>query len=284
MKISELYQEKRPVFSFEIFPPKKEQGIGVLYQTLDELRHYAPDFISVTYGAGGAGVHSKTREIAEKIQNDFHVPALHHLTGINSTKAEMTERLAVLKAAGIENILALRGDRVPGMAPSQDFLHATELIAAIHQDPAFSIGAACYPEGHIEELATCENGRHLKAKADAGADFFISQLFFQNDSFYRLQEVAEQAQVARPISAGIMPLTNKDQLQRMIFMCGASLPAELIKLIYRYEDDPASLKAAGIEYAIKQIEDLLKHGVDGIHLYAMNQSEFVKAVFEAVKK
>lgn len=185
-----------------------------------------------------------------------------------------------LRAAGVKTVLALRGDLVDGQQPA-DFRYACELIPRL-KEVGLCVGAAAYPEGHIDCLDPRENIRHLRAKQDAGADFFITQLFFNNDDFYRFREAAESAGVTAPISCGIMPFLGKSQIQRMVFLCGSSLPAPIIKLLAKYEDDPASLRQAGIEYACNQLVDLGRHGVDGLHVYAMNQPDIACAAAEAV--
>lgn len=277
MKIKNCYQQKKPVVSLEFFPPKKETGIETIYQTLEAFKGVRPDFISVTYGAAGSKSDNKTLELASIIKNKYGIEPLHHLSCVANTKEEMQRLLTEIKGAGIENILALRGD-IPVEAEvfPKDFRYAKDLIASIKETSHFSVGAACYPEGHIDQLTGSENIDYLKEKMDAGADFFISQLFFNNDVFYRLVEAANKGQVFAPISAGIMPILSRGQVEKMIFMCGTSLPSELIKIIHKYQDSVEDLQKAGLEYALNQMEDLLKHGVDGIHVYAMNRPVVAK--------
>lgn len=277
MKIKNFYQQSKPVVSFELFPPKKETAIETIYQTLEELKGIQPDFISVTYGAAGSRADNKTLELASMIKRDYGIEPLHHLSCIANTKEEIQQLLADIKAEGVENVLALRGDLpADSDACSSDFVFAKDLIASIKENDDFSVGAACYPEGHIDQLAGVENIDHLKAKEEAGADFFISQLFFDNDVFYRLIEDARNGQVFTPISAGVMPILSRGQVEKMIFMCGTSLPSELIKIIHKYEHSIEDLRKAGLEYALKQIDDLLAHGVDGVHVYAMNRPVVAK--------
>lgn len=277
MKIENCYAQKKPVVSLEFFPPKKEAGIETIYQTLEEMKAVRPDFISVTYGAAGSKTDNKTLALAATIKNKYGFEPLHHLSCIANTKEEINQLLKEIKDEGVENILALRGDiPVNSQATPKDFVYAKDLIASIKQTTDFSVGAACYPEGHIDQLASTENIDHLKAKIDAGADFFVSQLFFNNDAFYRLVEEARNQQVFAPISAGVMPILSRGQVEKMIFMCGTSLPSELIKIIHKYEHSIEDLRKAGLEYALKQIDDLVKHGVDGVHVYAMNRPVVAK--------
>lgn len=278
MKIHELYTTKKPVISLEIFPPKKDAAIETVYQTLEELKDVKPDFISVTYGAGGQGKVNKTLEIAAKIKQEYGIESLHHLTCIMNDRAQIQQILTEIKAQGVENILALRGD-VPADCTEfpNDFVYAKDLIREVKAAGGFSIGAACYPEGHIDRLAASENMEHLLAKEAAGADFFVSQLFFDNTSFYRLVEEARAAGIKAPIAAGVMPILSRGQVEKMIFMCGTSLPSELIKIIHKYEHDIEDLRKAGLEYALQQMDDLIAHGVDGIHIYTMNRPVVAKS-------
>lgn len=284
MKIHELYQQKKPVISLEIFPPKKESGLQSLTAMLDEVEQLHPDFISVTYGAGGTAVNNKTLAIAKMLEVDHHIPALHHITGVGKTKAELEQLLGTIQRAGIENLLALRGD-LPLDAPNvgHDFPLAKDLIHFAKKFGDFSAAAACYPEGHIERLASTENPQHMLAKQEAGADFFISQLFFDNDFFYRMEENARQAGITKPISAGVMPIMSRSQVEKMIFMCGASLPSKLIKLIHKYEYNQDDLRKAALDYAIEQCQELIAHGVDGVHLYSMNRPVVAKTALHILK-
>lgn len=258
-------------FSVEMFPPKGQLTLDAARKVVEGLRAASPDFISVTCSAGGSGNGhgGQTVAIAELIQNEAATPAVAHFTCVSATASSV--------ATEVE---ALRGDLVDGQQPA-DFRYACELIPRL-KEAELCVGAAAYPEGHIDCLDPRENIRHLRAKQDAGADFFITQLFFNNDDFYRFREAAESAGVTAPISCGIMPFLGKSQIQRMVFLCGSSLPAPIIKLLAKYEDDPASLRQAGIEYACNQLVDLGRHGVDGLHVYAMNQPDIACAAAEAV--
>ena len=279
MKISELYKRGKTVFSLEVFPPKKTAGVETIYETLDGLRDVAPDFISVTYGAGGNVADNKTRSIAEIIKKEYGIESMAHLTCVSTSKADAGAILDDFSAHGIENILALRGDISPDRPPKDDFSHASDLASFIKAHGGFDVGGACYPEVHPEAADSKEDVENLKKKVDAGATFLITQLFFDNDCFMRFSERAVKAGVTVPVSAGIMPVTNKRQIERMVTMCGASIPRKLAKLMSKYADDPESLAAAGIEYASRQIRDLVKEGVSGIHLYTMNNPAVANSIY-----
>lgn len=285
MKISSLFGQGKTVFSFEIFPPKKTSSIETIYNTLEELKDLKPAFISVTYGAGGtlteAG-HSKTCEIASIIKNKYNVTPVAHLTCVNSTKAQVEAELNALKANGIENILALRGDINPDIPPCSDFKHASDLVEFIKERGDFHISGACYPEGHADAESKEQDILNLKKKTDAGVTHLMSQLFFDNQHFYDFLENARNAAVSVPVEAGIMPVTNKSQIERMVTMCGASLPQKFVKAMQRFENNPEALRDAGIVYAIDQIVDLISNGVDGIHLYTMNNPYVARKISEAI--
>lgn len=283
MKITELFNNNpKAVFSFEVFPPKKTSPIESVYSKLEEICDLKPDFISVTYGAGGTGGHSRTSEIASKIKRDFGIESVAHLTCVNSTKADIDATLADLKANNIENILALRGDYIEGVERKTDFMHASDLCSYIKANGDFDLGGACYPEVHGEAKDEVEDVLNLRKKVEAGAEHLISQLFFDNSVFYRFIERTRIAGINVPIEAGIMPVTNKNQIERMVSMCGASLPAKFAKIMHKYEHNPEALRDAGIAYAVEQIVDLLANGVDGIHLYTMNNPYVARKISEAV--
>lgn len=267
--------------SFEIFPPKGELSIESARTIAQELAKLDPAFISVTYSAGGSGNKQATAEIAAMIQDDHDVPAVAHLTCAGASQQSISAAIADMKDRGIRNVLALRGDLPEGYEPG-DFRYAKDLIPVL-ADAGFCVGAAAYPEGHIDCDSLRLNVEHLRQKQDAGASFLVTQLFFDNDCFYRFREGAEAAGITVPITAGIMPFMSKAQIQRMVFMCGASLPSPIIKLLARYEDDPASLRQAGIEYACRQLTDLQAHGVEGLHVYTMNNPEIARAASCALK-
>ncbi len=282
MTIKSLFAEKK-VFSFEVFPPKKSSSIATIYQTLAELSDLRPDFISVTYGAGGNSADNSTCEIASVIKNRYNINALAHLTCINSGKDDVDAVLTALQQENITNILALRGDINPDHKGQGDFRYASELIEYIKGKGDFSIGGACYPEGHLEAESSVSDIRFLKQKVDAGADHLISQLFFDNNLFYSFVEKAEIAGIRVPIQAGIMPVVNKKQIERMVSLCGVSLPAKFAKTMQRFEHNSEALRDAGIAYAVNQIIDLIANGVDGIHLYTMNNPYIARKIAESVK-
>lgn len=266
MKIADLYRTDKTIVSFEIFPPKKDSDIETIYAAIEGLTALKPDFISVTFGAGGA-MHGNavTSEIVRQIRDKHGIEALSHLTCAGADKS-IDGTVLELKLKGIENILALRGDAVP----NGSYRFAKDLITDL-QGRGFCIGAAAYPEGHIDCDSLDIDILHLKQKQDAGAAFFISQLFFDNTLFYRFWEKARKAGITVPVSAGIMPILSKSQIARMIFMCGASLPAPIIKLINKYGDEGESLIKAGVEYSLNQMQDLADNKADGIHIYTMNK-------------
>lgn len=282
MKIEQIFKEKKTVFSFEIFPPKTTSSIQTIYNTLDELADLNPDYISVTYGAGGSVRDNKTIELSSLVKNKYNIEAVAHLTCINSTKEDIDYYLKSLEKNNIENILALRGDKPLTGEIKGEFTHASELIKYIdHKN--FNIAAACYPEGHVENKGLVNEVLNMKRKQDAGATYFISQLFFDNNEFYKFQEEAYNAGIVIPIEAGIMPVTNKKQIERMVSLSGASLPKKFIKIMEKYEYDKEALRDAGIAYAVEQIVDLVSTGVDGIHLYVMNNSYLARKITESIK-
>ncbi len=283
MKISKVFKNNnRAVLSFEVFPPKKTSPIESVYSKLEEICALKPDFISVTYGAGGTGGHSRTCEIASKIKNDFGVESVAHLTCVNGTKADIDATLEDFRVHNIENILALRGDIVEGIEPKKDFIYASDLCAYIKSKGDFDVAGACYPEVHGEAKDEVEDILNLRKKVDAGAEHLISQLFFDNSVYYRFLERSRIAGINVPIEAGIMPVTNKSQIERMVSMCGASLPSKFVKIMQKYDSKPEALRDAGIAYAVEQIVDLLANGVDGIHLYTMNNPYVARKISEAV--
>lgn len=283
MKISDKFKQGRAVLSFEVFPPKKDMPHEVIYNTLEELAKLSPDFISVTYGSGGSNP-GITCEVVSKIIHEHNIDALAHITCINSTKEQVKTVLDDFAANGIENVLALRGDRVPDVEPKNDFKYSSELTLFIKQNSNFSVAGACYPETHCDSANATEDILNLRHKIDAGVENLITQLFFDNSAFYNFRERCACASINVPISAGIMPVTNKKQIERMVSMCGASLPAKFSKIMQKYGDNPEALRDAGIAYAIEQIVDLLANDVDGIHIYTMNNAVLAKQIYDAIKK
>lgn len=280
MKIKDLFEHKT-VFSFEVFPPKKTSSVDVIYKTLDELKDLKPDFISVTFGAGGSSNNQFACDVASKIKENGITPMIH-LPSINYTKEEISATLEEIKRRGIENILALRGDKNPDIEPKNDFPHASDLITYIKAHGDFDIAGACYPECHPDADTIIDDIMNLKKKVDAGATHLISQLFFDNNFFYEFREKTKLAGIDVPIEAGIMPVVNKNQIERMVTTCGASLPRKFVRIMQKYENNPEALRDAGIAYAINQIVDLIASGVDGIHLYTMNNPYVARKISEAV--
>ena len=280
MKIRELF-DKKIIFSLEVFPPKKTSSVDVIYKTLEELGDIHPDFISVTFGAGGSGNSRYALDIASKISENGIIPMLH-LPCINFTKEEIDSALDEAKSRGIENILALRGDINPDITPVKQFSHASDLIPYIKTRGDFDVAGACYPEGHPDSETLDEDIENLRKKVDSGADHLITQLFFDNEYFYNFRDKAVKAGINVPIEAGIMPVVNKNQIERMVTTCGASLPRKFVKIMQKYGQNPEAMRDAGIAYAINQIVDLAASDVDGIHHYSMNNAYVARKISEAV--
>ena len=290
MRVDQIFAEARangtqPV-SFEMFPPKGELTLERAREVASGFASLAPDFISVTYSAGGSGNSAATAQIASMISSEFNISTVAHLTCISLTRETLAEKILEFMDAGIKNVLALRGDLPAGMSEAEAgdiaFPYAKDLVPAL-VDAGFCVGGAAYPEGHLtcDDLPT--SVKHLRQKQDAGASFLVTQLFFDNEYFYRFRELADAAGITIPITVGIMPFTSKQQVTRMVFTCAASLPAPVIKILARFEDDPESLRAAGIEYACRQLEDLAAHGVDGLHVYTMNRADVAAAAMSALR-
>ena len=268
--------------AFEVFPPKPTNDMSVYYEALEGLRNLNPDFISVTYGAGGGANCAKTLEIASAVKNTYGIESVAHLPCINLHREEVRNILGGFRENGIENILALRGDINPDISPCGDFTHANELIEFIRENGDFNILAACYPEGHPESKNSVEDIQNLKRKVDAGVNSLVTQLFLDNSYFYSFREKAAIAGINVPIEAGIMPVTNKAQIERMVKMCGVNLPKKFVTMIEKYEHSPEALRDAGIAYAIDQIVDLISEGIDGIHLYTMNKPYIAEKICQAI--
>ena len=283
MKIESKFQKKKPVLSFVIYPPKRDKAIQNIDETLAILSELNPDFISVTFGAGGSHTDNQTVELAKRIKQQYGIDPLVHLTCLNSSKFEICELLEELKAADIDSILALRGDKNPAVEAKQDFRYASDLVKFIRQYGDFSISGACYPECHTESKNKIEDIAHLKEKVDSGVQHLISQLFFDNNAFYSFREHLQIAGMHVPVEAGIMPVINKAQIERMVTLCGASLPEKFSRVMHKYEDNKEALFDAGMAYAINQIVDLLAHDVDGIHIYTMNNPIVAKRICDGIK-
>ena len=275
--VSELFCGNQPL-SFEIFPPRGDLTEVEARRVAGELAEMDPAFISVTYSAGGSGNSGATTTVASLIQRELGVPSVAHLTCQGLTRAMLEEKTAEMHAAGIKNVLALRGDPRPD-APQGDFAYAADVIPVL-REAGFCVGAAAYPEGHVTCTSLEDDIAHLREKQDAGAQFLVTQLFFDNEDFFRFRDLAARAGITVPITCGIMPFMSKNQVSRMIFMCGASLPSPIIRLLNRYEGDDEALRRAGIEYAAAQLRGLRDAGADGLHVYTMNKPAVARAICE----
>lgn len=283
MKISEKFKQKKPVLSFEIFPPKKDSALKDIDETLGILCECRPDFISVTFGAGGSSNNNRTIELAKKIKYEYHVEPLVHLTCLTYDRGEIEEFSRVLQDNGLQNVLALRGDHNPNVPARDDFRHASGLTEYLKKYGDFCVAGACYPECHPESPSRVEDITHLKEKVDAGDEFLISQLFFENEMFYSFVERCRISGIHVPITPGIMPVINKAQIEKMVTMCGASLPERFRRITNKFEDNKEALFDAGLAYAVSQVIDLLANDVDGIHLYTMNNPRVARRICEGIK-
>ena len=280
------YFKKDPTLSFEVFPPKKEDEFEQVFSVLDKLSTLSPDFISVTYGAGGSKS-KKTVEIASYIQNTLHIQALAHLTCVGNTAAQVESVINELKAHHVDHVLALRGDRPRDMTDEQfnsrEFAHASDLMHYLKEQAHLHIAGACYPEKHFESFSMESDLNHLKEKQDAGAELLITQLFFDNDYFYNFREKAAKKGIVIPICAGIMPITTAKQIGTTVSLSGSSVPKAMSDMIAKYADSPEDLRKAGIDYAIRQILDLKENNVDGIHIYTMNKPKMAAEIVAAIR-
>ena len=295
--IAERLRHKRPVFSFEFFPPKTEKGEAALLRSLERLAPLEPDFVSVTYGAGGS-TRTRTLQLVRRIRRDFGIEPLAHLTCVGATKDELARVLDSLGEADVRNVLALRGDPPKGetafVATEGGLRYANELVAFVRERGDFCIGAACYPEVHPEASSAEVDMANLRRKVDAGADFLVSQLFFDNLTYLAWQARARAAGIDVPILAGIMPVTNVSQVERFTKMCGASIPAPLHDALRRADGDPHEVFWTGVSYSARQCEQLLNppapdpyskrpRGVAGLHFYTLNKSPATRAIFEILQ-
>ncbi len=275
MKIIDELKRGEPAFSFEFFPPKNDEGLERLFEAIAELRPYKPTYVSVTYGAGGS-TRGVTVDLVRRIRDEIGLEAMAHLTCVGATAEELGQVLEELKNAGAENILPLRGDAPQGqdkfVAKSGGFSYASELVAYAKERFDFCMAGACYPEGHPEASSLEADLDNLKKKVDAGVDFLITQLFFDNDDYFRFVERARRAGIEVPIVAGIMPVTNVAQLKRFTQMCGAKIPPLLLQKLEPHEEDRARVRAIGVEHATRQCEELLRGGAPGVHFYTLNRS------------
>lgn len=277
MKIKDLLAQDKVTFSCEIFPPKKESGFSGVFQVAESICRMGVDFISVTYGAGGSTT-KKTVEVASYIQNGQNTTALAHLTCIDSTKEQVKAQLAGLKESGIENIMALRGDKPTGFTESADYTHAIDLVREIKAFGDFCVGGACYPEGHVECPHKAEDIAHLKEKVDAGCDFLTTQMFFDNNVYYNFLYQALSAGIQVPIIPGIMPIINANQVRRSRELSGAIMPPRFLAIADKFAENPQAMEQAGIAYATDQIVDLIANGVKYIHLYTMNRPQTAEKI------
>jgi methylenetetrahydrofolate reductase (NADPH) len=286
MRIDEILGKGKPSVSFEFFPPKTEQGFTALYQTIEELRPLKPSYVSVTYGAGGS-TRQKTVELVERIQREIGIRAMAHLTCVGHNADEIGTILDDLWNGGIRNVLALRGDPPAGqswfVATEGGFEYADQLVKYVKSRHDFSVGIAGYPEGHPQCLNRTRDLENLKRKVDNGGGFIITQLFFDNGEFYRWRDAARTMGIKVPIIAGIMPILNLSQIKRFISMCGAKIPHPLLLKLESLESNPDDVAKAGVEYATRQCQDLLFHGVDGVHFYTLNNSKATVQICQALK-
>ena len=281
MKIIDKLNEDRIHISFEVFPPKTDAGFEKVKDATDKIAQLNPSYISVTYGAGG-GTSKNTAKIASHIKHELGVESLAHLTCASSTKEEVRQVIENLKQLEIENILALRGDIVPGMTfPSEERFHYSyELVEEIKKHGDFCIGAACYPEGHVENEHKEDDIKYLKQKVDSGVDFLTTQMFFDNDIHYNFLYRIREAGITVPVLPGIMPITTAAQMKRSQELSGTVFPRRFLALLDRFGDYPDAMKQAGIAYATDQIIDLLANGVKNIHVYSMNKPEVAAKIME----
>jgi len=279
MRIAELLKRDGVTFSLEVFPPKTSEKYSETAETAKKIARLNPDFMSVTYGAGG-GTSEFTTGIAAEIQKETGVTTLAHLTCVSSSREHVMKMLGMYRENGIENILALRGDIPKEGRVSEDYRYAVELIRDIRENGDFCIGGACYPEGHIESANKKEDLRHLKEKTDAGLDFLTTQMFFNNDIFYNFLYRAREAGIMIPVIAGIMPITNAKQLQRSVAMSGTDVPQRFRAIVDCFGERPEAMKQAGIVYATEQIIDLIANGIRHIHVYTMNKPEVAAGIMQ----
>ena len=286
MKIIEKLASKKPSFSFEFFPPKDEEGKERLFETVAHLSPYEPTFVSVTYGAGGS-TRKLTVDLTVRIERESGIEAMAHLTCVGATRDEINGVLGQLREGGIQNVLALRGDPPQGAsefrATEGGFVHASELIAHIHSAHDFCLAGACYPEKHPEAASAEEDLLNLKKKVDAGAQFLITQLFFEAKTYFSFVERARSIGIDVPIIAGIMPITNVKQVKRFTAMCGATIPPELLARLEEVHGDPHEVRRVGVEHAIGECRALLDGGATGIHFYTLNRSTATVEILEKIR-
>jgi len=285
MRISQALATQRPFFSFEFFPPKDEAAHAHLLETIEALRPLRPAFVSVTWGAGGS-TRARTLEICKQIRNEIGLDPMAHVTCVGSTRADLRNIFNDLEAAGIENIMALRGDPPRGsstfVSVENGFHYASELITMLRRVYRFDIGAACYPEKHPEAPDAQTDLAHLAEKVRAGADFLVSQFFFDNEKYFTFVERARAAGITVPILAGLMPITNYQQIARMSSLGGGVIPPKLLAALEERRDEPKAVEDLGVAYATLQAADLLRRGAPGIHFYTLNKSPATRAIVSAL--
>jgi methylenetetrahydrofolate reductase (NADPH) len=286
MRIDEILAEDPPVFSFEFFPPKTEEGEQRLYEALADLRPLEPAFVSVTYGAGGS-TREKTIEIVKRLRDDWGLEAMAHFTCVGATVPELRATLDEMLGAGIDNVLALRGDPPAGQTEwtktEGGLEYSRELVELIAADYPFAIGAACFPETHIHATSAEDDLRHLSEKVSAGVDFLITQVFFDNSYYFDFVSRAREAGIAAPIIPGIMPITRVGQIEKMAAMCGSAIPDALRRELHGREEDLEAVLDFGVAYATLQCSELLAAGAPGIHFYTLNRSPATRAILGALK-
>lgn len=277
MKISEILKQDKVTLSFEVFPPKTSSTYESVTRATQEIAALCPDFMSVTYGAGG-GTSEHTVHIASDLQSQYGVNVLTHLTCVSSTRAHVSSMLDQFRQHGIQNVLALRGDIPQGGAPANDYHYAAELVRDIKAQGDFCVGGACYPEGHVEAANKTEDILHLKEKVEAGCEFLTTQMFFDNHILYNFLYRIREKGITVPVIAGIMPVTNVKQIKRITSMSGTYLPERFKAIVDRFGDNPDAMKQAGVIYATEQIIDLIANGVNHIHVYSMNKPEIAAGI------
>ncbi|MBQ9910560.1 MAG: methylenetetrahydrofolate reductase [Lachnospiraceae bacterium] len=281
MKINDVLNDKKVTLSFEVFPPKKADGYEAVKTAVEKIASLHPSFMSITYGAGGTTA-GFTMEIAEQLMKEDGVTVLPHFTCVSSTRPYVEEMLRHLDDAGVENIMALRGDLPQDGAACDDFAHAVDLIRFIKERSDLCVGGACYPEGHIESVNKADDLRHLKEKVDAGCDFLTTQMFFDNNIFYNFLYRARDIGIFVPILPGIMPITTARQLKKSVALSQTNVPERFRAIVDCFGNDPAAMKQAGIIYASEQIIDLIANGVTHVHVYSMNKPDVAEGIMRNI--
>ena len=287
MKLADIFEKDGYSLSFEVFPPKTDTAFDSVREATEQIARLSPSFMSVTYGAGG-GTSKYTLDIAKNIKERYGVPTLAHLTCVNSTKATVKERIEDMKAAGIQNVMALRGDLTPELIGKDrselDYKHAVDLVRELRESGAdFCIGGACYPEVHPESTNQKEDIKYLREKVDAGCSFLTTQMFFDNNLLYNFLYKIREAGITVPIIPGVMPITNGNQIERAIKLSGSFMPQRFKTLVDRFGTTPAAMKQAGIAYATDQIIDLFANGIKNVHVYSMNKPDVAEKIRENLR-